>query len=106
MMCPAIDKTAIFVPTGLTSQLVQVTGDSYCIAELTTVADGNPPIFVQNLLLTAGETSVCQIHGTLSDGTQVAATLTFKPVVKNCCDAFDTVASPFTPVDGGAADGG
>jgi hypothetical protein len=101
--CPAITKTAAFVPTGLPSPLVDVTGDSNCLAQLTGADDAgaDPAVFVQVLILTPGQSTVCQLRGTLADGTVVAATLTFLPQ-QGCCPDFTPVPSTFAPVDAGA----
>ena len=102
--CPPISKVAFFSPTGLPSPLIAVTGDSTCIALRVLDEDGGSVdglVQVQELLLTAGQSAVCQLHGTLADGTEVAGALTFKPVMNGCCPDFTTVPPTFISVDGG-----
>jgi hypothetical protein len=110
--CPAITATTdvvAFVPSGLPSPLVSVSGSPLCLVELDTFADAGRadggaerPVSVQQLGLQAGETSVCHIHGTLANGGEVAADVTYAPVTINCCPGFDITLGQFTPLDAGA----
>jgi hypothetical protein len=103
--CPAIPSVTIFFPSGLSSPLVSVTGDSTCLAELDFVSDGGDgerPVSVQELVLTPGQATTCSVQGTLADGTHVATSVMFKPVMNGCCPGFAVYVDKFGPVDAGA----
>jgi hypothetical protein len=88
----------------LPSPLVEVAGDSTCLVELGNVPDAgalDQPVFVQELLLTQGQAATCPIRGTLADGTEVAGSVTFEPLM-GCCPGFKVVTGAFGPVDAGA----
>jgi hypothetical protein len=110
--CPAITATTdviSFVPSGLSSPLVSVSGSPLCLVELDIVADAGradgaaeQPVSVQQLGLQAGKPSVCHIRGTLANGGEVTADVTYAPATINCCPGFNITVGQFTPLDAGA----
>jgi hypothetical protein len=96
--------TTTFAVTGLPSPLVEVSSTN-CFADLIVVGDGGnaaSSVFVQDPEPMSGASRLCELSGTLADGTAVAATVTFTPATTGCCPGFTAVPSTFASVDAGA----
>lgn len=96
--CPDIATYDTFAPAGLNSPLVEVSADLPCHASLEPVGDAGSAVTVDGGLPIKPVT--CHVHGTLSDGTRVEATVTFR-LNDDCCGTFTATESGFTVNDAG-----
>ena len=96
--CPLGGGTVV-VPSNLTAPVMSVTADAPC-------SIGSQPPYTRTIFVNiAGErTGTCSVQATLSDGTQLAAALSFQPLT--CCgSSYATTSATFTVVSPGTGDG-
>jgi hypothetical protein len=95
--CPNAIIGEVMAPNARSAPVASVSADSPCRAAL---VNGTAEVGVDGPIA-QGSTTTCVIHGTLTDGTEVVAALSFRPL-GGCCSSLNTaINSPtmFAPVD-------
>ena len=89
--CPA-GFSEVLLPDGLTSPVATVTATAPC------TVSSQPPFTDRSIAIEiVGErTGSCVVHATLADGTELAATLEYAPLM--CCDSSSAPEQTFAPV--------
>jgi hypothetical protein len=91
------------LPTDASAPLASVMAEAPCKILL---GPGGTLLVAVNGSLPPG-TTTCRVHGVLSDGTELVASISFRPL-PGCCSSDSTAIdgpATFSRVDGGAVDG-
>jgi hypothetical protein len=98
--CPADIPFGTLSAVDLPSPLLEISADPPCTATL--VRGDGGAASVQILDTRFDETLTCHLHGVLSDGHGVEATVSFQPATLNCCGGFIMSGGRLTLTDRGA----
>jgi hypothetical protein len=83
--CPASVIGEVIFPSESAASFTRVSADPPCRAFL---ADGEVNVVVDGTIA-PGTTTTCRVHGTLRDGTEVVASVSFQPLT-GCCSSLST----------------
>jgi hypothetical protein len=84
--CPAAIIGEVSVPSDLMASLTGVSTEAPC---MTSLASGDAVEVLVDGAIPPGTMTTCQVHGTLSDGTKVVASISFQPL-SGCCSSQST----------------
>jgi hypothetical protein len=94
--CPAALYGEVDVPADLPAPIISVTTDAACSTFRADTSPTAPVIVGVKGTIDAGSTLTCQVHAQLADGTEVAASVSFRPL-SGCCSSLSTaVGGPTT----------
>jgi hypothetical protein len=97
--CPYPNNAAVLLPAGFSAPLVSVAASPPCSTDFS-AGDFEGALVVR---VTGSSAVTCRVDGTLGDGTQLEATITFQTTP--CCTSLTPVNAyvPFETLDAGTA---
>jgi len=94
--CPAALYGEVNIPADLPAPITKITADEPCTAVRLDSSPTAPVLVSVKGTIDANRTVTCHVHAQLSDGTQLAASVSFQPLVGCCSNLSTAIDGPAT----------